>query len=129
FTSALAIAALVAGRYFGWIWLDAVSGIVGGVVILKWGVGLSRSAAFELLDVVPSSALEDQIRVTLEALDDVRVRDLHVWSLGGGSTSCLVSLETAAPRDVQSYRAALAPFQLAHLTIEVQRSDLSQSRA
>ncbi|MDB4975899.1 MAG: cation efflux system protein, partial [Myxococcaceae bacterium] len=29
FTSALAIAALLAGRYFGWSWLDAVSGIVG----------------------------------------------------------------------------------------------------
>jgi cation diffusion facilitator family transporter len=123
FTSVLAIAALLAGRYLGWDWLDAVSGIVGGVVILKWGVGLSRSAAFELLDVSPSSAVEDEIRVVLEALDDVRVQDLHVWSLGGGVKSCVVTLVTSMPRDARSYREALARFALAHLTIEVHRCE------
>lgn len=129
FTSGLAIAALLAGRFLGWSWLDAVSGIVGGLVILKWGVGLSRSAAFELLDVALSSALEDEIRLALEALDDVRVRDLHVWSLGGGAKSCVVTLVTAAPRDARSYREALARFALAHLTIEVQRCEEGHGRA
>lgn len=123
FTSALAIAALLAGRFLGWSWLDAVSGVVGGLVILKWGAGLSRSAAFELLDVSPSSAVEDEIRGVLEALDDVRVRDLHVWSLGGGAKSCVVTLVTAAPQDTRCYREALARFALAHLTIEVQRCE------
>lgn len=121
FTSVLAIAALLAGRFLGWAWLDAVSGIVGGFVILKWGAGLSRNAAFELLDVSPSSAVEDEIRAALEALDDVRVKDLHVWSLGGGKKSCVVTVITAAPRDPRSYRETLARFELAHLTIEVQR--------
>ena len=32
-TSVLAIAALLAGRYLGWIWMDPVMGIVGAVVI------------------------------------------------------------------------------------------------
>jgi cation diffusion facilitator family transporter len=123
FTSVLAIAALLAGRFLGWSWLDAVSGILGGLVILKWGAGLSRSAAFELLDVSPSSAVEDEIRVVLEALDDVRVRDLHVWSLGAGAKSCVVTLVTATPRDARSYREALGRFKLAHLTIEVQRCE------
>jgi cation diffusion facilitator family transporter len=123
FTSVLAIAALLAGRFLGWSWLDAISGIVGGLVIFKWGAGLSRSAAFELLDVFPSPLLEDEIREVLEALDDVRVRDLHVWSLGGGAKSCVVTLVTAAPRDTRSYREALARFALAHLTIEVQRCE------
>jgi len=129
FTSVLAIAALLAGRFLGWAWLDAVSGIVGGFVILKWGVGLSRSAAFELLDVSPSSAVEDEIRVVLEALDDVRVRDLHVWSLGGGKKSCVVTIVTAAPREARCYREALARFELAHLTIEVQRCEDGHARA
>jgi cation diffusion facilitator family transporter len=123
FTSVLAIAALLAGRFLGWGWLDAVSGIVGGLVILKWGAGLSRTAGFELLDASPSSAVEDEIRGALEAFDDVRVRDLHVWSLGAGATSCVVTLVTAAPRDTRSYREALARFELAHLTIEVQRRE------
>jgi cation diffusion facilitator family transporter len=129
FTSVLAIAALLAGRFLGWAWLDAVSGIVGGVVILKWGAGLSRNAAFELLDVSPSSAVEDEIRVALEALDDVRVSDLHVWSLGGGKKSCVVTVITAAPHEARWYREALARFELAHLTIEVQRCEEGHPRA
>lgn len=129
FTSVLAIAALLAGRFLGWAWLDAVSGIVGGFVILKWGAGLSRNAAFELLDVSPSLAVEDEIRAILEALDDVRVRDLHVWSLGGGKTSCVVTVVTASPREARCYREALARFELAHLTIEVQRCEEGHPRA
>lgn len=121
FTSVLAIAGLLAGRFLGWAWLDAISGVVGGVVILKWGAGLSRNAALELLDVSPSSAMRDQIRVALEALDDVRVGDLRVWSLGEGRRGCVVTVETAAPRDVGCYRDALASFKLAHVTIEVRR--------
>jgi cation diffusion facilitator family transporter len=123
FTSALAIGALVAGRFLHWAWLDPLSGVLGGLVILQWGAGLARQAAFELLDVDPSSKLENEIKSELEALDDVRVLDLHVWSLGGGAKSCVVTLVTATPRDVRLYRDALAQFRLAHLTIEVQRRE------
>ncbi len=35
-TSVLAIAALLAGRYLGWVWLDPVMGIVGAIVIARW---------------------------------------------------------------------------------------------
>jgi cation diffusion facilitator family transporter len=123
FTSVLAIAALLAGRFLGWAWLDPASGIVGGFVILKWGAGLSRNAAFELLDVSPSSALEEEIRAVLEEIADVRIRDLHVWSLGGGKKSCVVTVVTASPLETRCYRDALARFELAHLTIEVQRCE------
>jgi cation diffusion facilitator family transporter len=128
FTSVLAIASLLAGKFLGWSSLDAVSGIIAGVVILKWSGGLSRNAAFELLDLSLSPAVEDEIRVVLEALDDVRVRDLHVWSLGGGAKSCVVTVVTAAPREPGWYRAALARFRLSHLTIEVQRCEEGHER-
>ena len=65
----------------------------------------------------------------LEALDDVRVRDLHVWSLGGGKKSCVVTVVAAAPREAHCYREALARFELAHLTIEVQRCEEGHPRA
>jgi cation diffusion facilitator family transporter len=121
-TSALAIAALLAGRWLGWTWLDPITGMVGGVIILLWGVGLCRSAAFELLNVDTSSRLPDEIRSVLEGIDDVSVRDLHVWSLGPGARACVVSLVSASPRDVDEYRKrVLGSFDLSHLTIEVQR--------
>lgn len=121
FTSGLAIVALLAGKFFGLNWVDAVSGVFGGLVILKWGAGLLRNTSFELLDVSFSRTLENEIRRELEALDDVRVHDLRVWSLGGGERSCVVTLITATPRDALSYREVLSRFSLAHLTIEVQR--------
>ena len=121
FTSVLAIGALLAGHYVRIGWLDAASGIVGGVVIVHWSIGLSRAAAAELLDVVPSSRLEGDIRTALERIDDVRVSDLHLWSLGGGVRSCMVTLVTSVPRESTTYREALSRFGLEHLTVEVQR--------
>lgn len=123
FTSVLAIGALLAGRTFDLGWLDPVMGMVGGLVILRWGVGLARAAGAELLDVVPSSDLQAEIQRALEGVDDVRVVDLHLWPLGGGRQSCVVTVLTSRPRSPSAYRTALAAFELAHLTIEVQHCD------
>jgi cation diffusion facilitator family transporter len=120
-TSALAVAALLAGRWLGAAWLDPVTGIVGGIVILKWGLDLCRSAGCELLDVNPDSSPVEEVRKALERVDDVRVRDLHVWTMGLGRRSCVATIVTATPRDVDHYRAQLAPLGLTHLTIEVRR--------
>lgn len=39
-TSVLAILALLAGRYLGWVWLDPAMGIVGAIVIARWSWNL-----------------------------------------------------------------------------------------
>ncbi|MCS6902226.1 MAG: cation diffusion facilitator family transporter, partial [Myxococcales bacterium] len=52
-TSMLAIGALLAGKYAGLAWLDPVMGLVGGGLVLRWGVGLSRETARILLDMAP----------------------------------------------------------------------------
>ena len=65
------------------------------------------------------------MRAKLEAIDDVRVADLHVWELGPGRRSCIVSLVTSTPRDVDHYRqAVLKALPVAHLTIEVHQCEL-----
>ena len=122
-TSVLAIVSLLAGRVWGITWLDPLMGIVGGVVIINWGVSLCKHAALDLLDVELSPALEDSIRTTLERVDDVRVSDLHVWSIGRGLRSCIVTLISSNPRESAHYRERLEPFGLAHLTVEVRRCD------
>lgn len=50
FTSILAIAALVCGKYFGLVFLDPVIGILGGLIIAKWAVELIISTTLILLD-------------------------------------------------------------------------------
>ncbi len=121
-TSVLAIVALLAGRYAGWWFLDPAMGIVGGVLVIRWAIGLCRDASRLLLDTVPSRALADKIAKRLEAIDDVRVADLHLWEIAPGKQGCIVSLVTAEPRDVEFYRGSiLEEVAVAHLTVEVHR--------
>lgn len=120
-TSLLAILALLGGRYFGWAFLDALMGIVGGVVIARWSYGLCRGAAAQLLDVVPSKHLAESVRTRLEtSFEETRVVDLHLWSLGPHARACIVSLAARSPRSPNAYREALAAVaEFEHLTIEV----------
>ena len=123
-TSVLAIAALLAGRYFGLTILDPVMGIVGGVVILRWSWGLCKSAARQLLDVAPSLADTKLIREHLEAIDDVRVADLHLWELGPGERGCIVKIISSEPRSAKFYRDAIkSKVPISHLTVEVHRCE------
>lgn len=50
-TSVLAIIALWAGKYFHLSCLDAIMGILGGILILKWAAGLIKSTVCHLLDI------------------------------------------------------------------------------
>ncbi len=119
-TSILAIGSLAAGKYFGLWYFDPMMGFIGGGVIVWWAVSLCRQAGRQLLDVVSSPTCEDVVRKQLEAIDDVRVADLHVWDLGPGRRSCIVSLVTSTPREIDFYRGAvLRALDVAHLTIEV----------
>jgi len=128
-TSALAIVALASGRQWGWTWLDAATGIVGGLVILKWSFELGRHASSELVDVVPSRTVVRDVRRLLEELPGVRVTALHLWPLGGGRVGCTVVMAAPRPLAPNTYRAALDPLGLAHLAVEVheQSADVSPS--
>ncbi len=50
FTSILAIGALILGKYCGLVFLDPVIGILGGIIIAKWAIGLIKSSSLILLD-------------------------------------------------------------------------------
>ena len=120
-TSVLAILALLGGRYFGWTFLDAAMGIVGGIVISKWSYGLCRQAAKQLLDVVPSEALARRIRDRIEStFAGASVVDLHLWDIGPGARACIVSIAAPTPQAPSVYREALVPIaSLQHVTVEV----------
>jgi cation diffusion facilitator family transporter len=129
-TSVLAIAALSLGWWVNLWFLDPLMGLVGGAVITWWAIGLCRQASRQLLDVVSSPRHEQIVRQRLEAIDDVRVADLHVWELGPGRRSCIVSLVTACPREVTAYRnVVLSALPVAHLTIEVHQCALVHDAA
>jgi cation diffusion facilitator family transporter len=121
-TSVLAIAALLGGRYAGLVFLDPLMAMVGGLVILRWSIGLCRGSAHQLLDIISSEQIDHAIRSQVESLDDARVVDLHLWELGPGRLGCIVSVMASRPRSVAEYReAVLAAAPVEHLTVEVER--------
>lgn len=117
-TSVLAIAALLAGRYLGWVWLDPVMGVVGALVIGRWAYGLMKSSAAVLLDTTDEH-LAGEIRQSVEAAGDARITDLHVWQVGPQARAAIVSVVAAAGVSAETIRQRLAPVhELSHLTLE-----------
>lgn len=115
-TSLLAIAALLAGRYLGWAWMDPAMGLVGAVVIARWSWGLMRDTADVLLDR-SEEGLAAIIRSRIEATGDATISDLHVWRVGPGAYAAIVSLATEADRAAVAERLA-GLNSIRHLTIE-----------
>ncbi|MGB8328816.1 MAG: CDF family Co(II)/Ni(II) efflux transporter DmeF [Polyangiales bacterium] len=121
-TSILAIVALVAGRQFGWTWMDPMMGIVGSVVIARWSYGLLGETSRVLLDAEVAPERQGQIRRAIESEADNRVVDLHLWRVGPKHLAAVVSVVCHEPQEPEHYKTLLAGFQdLAHITIEVHR--------
>lgn len=121
-TSLLAIAALLAGRYLAWAWLDPLVAIIASGVILKWGFGLLRDCAFQLIDISPSLELRAKVKAALESLGDTCVVDLHLWRVSPTQLACVVTLNADQPSTLDAYKAAVrAAAPIDHLTVEVSR--------
>jgi len=119
-TSILAIIALTAGRFLGWVWMDPLMGIVGAVVIARWSYGLARDTGSILLDLDINTPLTENIRQRLESAGDSQIIDLHLWRLGPGHFAAIISLITSNPHSPSYYKEQLSEIkELRHITIEV----------
>lgn len=121
-TSVLAIVALAAGKALGWIWMDALMGLVGAAVITRWSVGLLADTGGVLLDARPPGRLVETIRERVEAGGDQRVVDLHVWQVAPDRNAAIVAVVTTGEEDAGFYKDRLATVDsLVHVTVEVNR--------
>jgi cation diffusion facilitator family transporter len=122
FTSMAAIAALSAGYFFGWAWLDAVMGLVGTVVILSWAYSLVRDTSSILLDRIPAHTdLPVVIREGIENDGDSVITDLHILQVGLNKFAAIISIVAHQPKTPDEYRQALKIHEeLFHVTVEVQ---------
>lgn len=123
--SVLAIIGLVLARAFGWLWMDPLAGVIGALVIANWSYGLMRDTGAILLDMNPDRRMAENVRHAIEDRGD-KVVDLHVWRVGPGHMSAVVSVTTGEPqRDSRFYHAVLGRFKgLSHVTVEVQPAHL-----
>jgi cation diffusion facilitator family transporter len=121
--SVLAIIGLLLARAFGWLWMDPLAGVIGALVIANWSYGLMRDTGAILLDMSSDRRMAENVRNAIEERGD-KVVDLHVWRVGPGHMSAVVSVATGEPRhDSRFYHAVLEQFKgLSHVTVEVQTS-------
>ncbi|MBY0509497.1 MAG: CDF family Co(II)/Ni(II) efflux transporter DmeF [Rhodospirillaceae bacterium] len=120
-TSVLAIVALLAGLLWNLVWMDALMGIVGAGIIVRWAWGLLRSTGRVLLDAAPAGDTTAAVRGAVEAEADNRIADLHVWRVGPGHLAAVLTIVTHHARTPAHYKKLLAGIPcLSHVTVEVE---------
>jgi cation diffusion facilitator family transporter len=120
-TSVLALGALTIGLFYGIRWLDPLVGIIGAGVIASWAYGLVRDSGMVLLDAEADPKLAKNIRGIIEKDLGARVADLHLWRVGPGHHSLIVSLVCPDPISSEQVKAALRQHHpdLSHVTVEI----------
>ena len=119
-TSILAIVALSAGRFLGWVWMDPFMGIVGAAVISRWSYSLMRDTGRILLDFNTDDALSKKDRQRIESEGETVISDLHLWRVAPGSYAAIISLVTKEHRTPSYYKDRLKGIRLLrHVTIEI----------
>jgi cation diffusion facilitator family transporter len=123
-TSLLAIGALLAAKYLGFMWMDPVMGLVGAALVARWSFGLLKATSAVLLDRSAPPEACAAVRESLERVDGTRVVDLHVWCIGLNLYSAALTIVTPRPRPPEHYKALLPPeLNIVHATIEVHAAE------
>ncbi len=120
-TSLLAIVALLAAKFYGWIWMDPVMGIVGAILISKWSIGLLRQSGDVLLDRQAPEPILEQVKKRLESLPCAgEVVDLHVWSIGPNIYSAAITVLADDDNQVALFKREVKEVaEIVHSTVEV----------
>lgn len=122
-TSVLAIAALLTAKYFGFVWMDPLMGIVGAILITRWSIGLLRSTSEILLDKQASKEIREKIKQAIQIDGESVVTDLHVWSIGPNIYAALISVATSNETTNVEYKARIPKeLGLNHISVEVIRN-------
>jgi cation diffusion facilitator family transporter len=118
-TSVFAIVALLLGRWQGWSWLDPAVGVIGGIVVFKWSMGLIQQSGMDLLDAHDVSVDRENLVKEIE-LDGSKVLDMHLWRLAPGQVGCELIIKKNSEQKSVDYRNKITKsFDIHHLIIEV----------
>ena len=119
-TSVLAILALLAGKLYGFFWLDPAMGVVGAILVARWSIGLVRTTSRVLLDQQGPEHVCADIRAAVDATGNTTVTDLHLWSVAPGKYGLILVVTTDGPHTPESYRQRLPrDAGIVHVAIEV----------
>ena len=120
-TSLLAIVALLAAKYYGWIWMDPIMGIVGAILITKWSKGLLKQTSSVLLDQQGPDHLVESVISRIKSLPCMtEIIDLHVWSIGPNIYSAAITIVADNKNSLRMFKSEMHSLtEIVHSTIEV----------
>lgn len=123
-TSVLAIIALTGGMIYGFSWLDPLMGIVGSVLVFVWAISLIKQSGKILLDAEMDAPIVEEVIEVVNALQqNIIIEDLHVWRVGKGKFSCILTLNSGENIDVDDIKKELSIHEeLVHISVEIKQS-------
>jgi cation diffusion facilitator family transporter len=119
-TSITALIALSLGRFFGWVMLDPLMGIVGSLIIARWALGLLKDTSGILLDGSVDAETRDAIRDAVERNSECRITDLHAWAVAPGHLAVILAIQSSTgctPADIKQLLSGIP--HLLHVNVEV----------
>lgn len=111
---------------FGWYIFDPIVSVLVALLILKGAWGVIAQSIHVLMEGVPGSIDQDEVKRNLEHIQGVReVHDLHIWSITSGmdSLSChlLIGEQEDQQRVLQEAILLLEQqFSITHVTIQIE---------
>ena len=94
------VAAALAIRFTGWLWLDPLASLAIVVMIVAGTWGVLRESIDLAMDAVPAGVSHDAVQDWLAGLPGViEVHDLHIWALSTTETALTAHLVYAGERE------------------------------
>jgi cation diffusion facilitator family transporter len=116
-TSILALGALLLGKYLDYSWADPLAGLLGAMVVLKWGITMLRNTGWELLDGNAKIVDHHALVIKLEERG-IKVLDLHIWRIAPKAVACELLVLNKRLEGGEYYKEILKDFNIKHLIIE-----------
>lgn len=122
-TSLLAIVALLIGKYYGVIWVDAMMGIVGALIIARWAYGLIKESSHILLDKSIDSKSVTKVIDAINQDNKTVIKDIHIWHIAPLHQAAILSVESQVPLQLSEYTNILKENlpRLSHITVEIKK--------
>ena len=126
------IGAIVAGvliMWTGWHWVDPVTSVLIGLLILVSSFELVRESVDVLMQATPRHIDLAEVQRTLEAIEGVkRIHDLHVWTLTSNLFTLTAHAVVNGTRDQHALLDSLEKtiherFGIDHITIQLEPQD------
>ncbi len=105
-TSVFAIVALLVGKFYGLLWLDALMGIVGAAVITKWAWSLLSDTSAILLDGGEFGDQEAEIRKLVGTENESIKASIRLWKVAPQHFATAIHT-TGSPAELASIRSKL----------------------